>query len=35
MNTYAISRERLLALVQKSPKAAEGMYAYVERRYSD
>jgi cytochrome P450 len=35
MNTYAISRERLLALVARSPKAAEGMYAYVERRYAD
>ncbi len=35
VNTYAISRERLLALVAKSPRAAEGMYAYVSRRYRD
>ena len=31
--TYAISRERLLALVRKSPSAAEGMRACMRERY--
>ena len=35
VNSYAISRERLLALIEKSPKAAEGMYEYVKGRYDD
>jgi cytochrome P450 len=33
MITYAISRERLLSLVKKSPAAAEGMFEYMRRRY--
>ena len=35
VNTYAISRERLPALVAKSPRAAEDMYEYVRRRHTD
>ena len=35
VNTWAISRERLLALVEKSPTAREGMLAYVRERYGD
>ncbi len=34
MATYAISRERLLALISRSPRAAEGMYEDL-RRYAD
>jgi cytochrome P450 len=30
---YAISRERLLGLVERSPTAAEGMFAYMRERY--
>ncbi|MBW2317008.1 MAG: hypothetical protein JRH10_22850 [Deltaproteobacteria bacterium] len=30
---YAISRERLLGLVEKSPSAAEGMFAFMKERY--
>ena len=33
--TYAISRERLLALVEKSPTAREGMLDYIRRSYED
>jgi cytochrome P450 len=33
MVTYAISRERLLGLVERSPTAAEGMFAYMRERY--
>jgi len=32
---YAISRERLLGLVAKSPTAAEGMFAFMKERYGD
>jgi len=35
MLTYAISRQRLLALVEKSPTAKRGMFEYMRRRYSD
>jgi cytochrome P450 len=35
VNSYAISRERLLSLVRKSPRAGEGMLAYVRTRYTD
>ena len=35
MTTWAISRERLLALAAHSPAAAEGMYAEIHRRYPD
>jgi hypothetical protein len=33
--SYAISRERLLGLVQKSPSAAAGMHDYMRSRYGD
>jgi len=35
MITYAISRQRLLALVEESPTAREGMFASMRRRYRD
>jgi cytochrome P450 len=35
MVTYAISRERLLGLVERSPTAAKGMFAYMRERYGD
>jgi cytochrome P450 len=35
MNTFAISRQRLLDLVESSPKAREGMFAYMKDRYPD
>jgi len=35
LTAYAISRERLLALVARSPVAAEGMYEELRRRYAD
>jgi CRP-like cAMP-binding protein len=35
MVTWAISRERLTALVESSARAAEGMYAYMRERYDD
>ncbi len=35
MNTFAISRQRLLALADGSPKAREGMFAYINDRYPD
>ena len=35
MVTYAISRERLLALADRSPTAREGMFAYIRERYDD
>jgi hypothetical protein len=35
MITYAISRQRLLALVEKSPKAKQGMFETMRRRYAD
>ena len=35
MTTWAISRERLLDLVARSPAAAEGMYGEIHRRYAD
>jgi cytochrome P450 len=35
MVTYAISRERLLALAARSPTAREGMLAYIRDRYDD
>ena len=35
MATYAISRARLLDLAEKSPTAAEGMFAYMRERYPD
>jgi CRP-like cAMP-binding protein len=33
VNTWAISRERLLALLERSPGAKTGMLEYVRRRY--
>jgi cytochrome P450 len=35
MTTWAISRDRLLALVERSPAAADGMYEEIRRRYPD
>jgi cytochrome P450 len=35
MNTLAISRQRLLELTERSPKAREGMFAYMKARYAD
>jgi hypothetical protein len=35
MVTWAISRERLTALVESSARAAEGMFAYMRERYDD
>ncbi len=35
MLTWAISRERLLALVEKNPDARERMLAYMRERYQD
>jgi CRP-like cAMP-binding protein len=35
MATWAISRERLLALVKRSPAAADGMYEEIFHRYAD
>ncbi len=35
MLTWAISRERLLALVEKNPDARERMLAYMRKRYQD
>ena len=35
MNTFAISRQRLLELAESSPKAREGMFAYMKQRYAD
>jgi len=32
--TYAISRQRLLGLVGRSPRAAEGMFEELQRRYA-
>ncbi len=34
MVTYAISRQRLLSLVGRSPRAAEGMFEELRRRYA-
>jgi cytochrome P450 len=35
MLAYAISRERLLAIVEKSPEAKDRMFAYMRGRYED
>jgi cytochrome P450 len=35
MNTFAISRQRLVELAESSPLAREGMFAYMKERYSD
>ncbi|MGI9592404.1 MAG: cytochrome P450 [Myxococcota bacterium] len=35
MNTFAISRQRLLDLAESSPSAREGMFAYMKERYAD
>ncbi len=35
MNTFALSRQRLLDLAESSPKAREGMFAYMKDRYSE
>ena len=35
ITTWAISRERLLALVARSPAAADGMYEEIHQRYPD
>ena len=35
VTTWAISRERLLALVAHSRAAADGMYQEIHRRYAD
>ena len=35
MNTVAISRERLRELVERSPTAREGMFAWMRERYPD
>jgi cytochrome P450 len=35
MNTYAISRQRLLELAERSPETREGMFAYMRERYAD
>jgi cytochrome P450 len=35
MNTFAISRQRLLELAGSSSKAREGMFAYMESRYRE
>lgn len=35
MVTYAISRERLLALADRSPTARGGMFAYIREHYDD
>lgn len=35
MNTFAISRQRLVDLAESSPRAREGMFAYMKDRYSD
>ncbi len=35
MNTYAISRQRLLELAERSPTAKAGMFAYMRERYPD
>ncbi len=35
VNTYAIARQRLLELVENSPKAREGMFEYMKEKYKD
>jgi CRP-like cAMP-binding protein len=35
MNTFAISRQRLVELAESSPRAREGMFAYMKDRYPD
>ena len=35
MNTFAISRQRLVDLAESSPSAREGMFAYMKDRYSE
>ncbi len=35
MNTFALSRQRLLDLAESSPRAREGMFAYMKDRYSE
>jgi CRP-like cAMP-binding protein len=35
MISYAISRERLAAVLDKNPKLAEAMLAYTRERYAD
>jgi hypothetical protein len=35
MNTFAISRQRLLDLAESSPAAREGMFRYMKDRYPD
>ena len=35
MITYAISRERFAALLDKNPKLAEAMFRYMRERYAD
>ena len=35
MNTFAISRQRLLDLAESSPRAREGMFAYMKDRYGE
>ena len=35
MNTYAVSRQRLLELAESSASAREGMFAYMKARYRD
>jgi CRP-like cAMP-binding protein len=35
MITYAISRERFAAVLDKNPKLAEAMFAYMNERYAD
>ena len=35
MLTFAISKERLRHLTESSPRAREGMFAYMKERYAD
>ena len=35
MNTFALSRQRLLDLAEGSPRAREGMFAYMKDRYRE
>ncbi len=35
MITYAISRQRLLALAERNPSAREAMFEHVRERYAD
>ena len=35
MNTFAISRQRLVELAESSPRTREGMFAYMKDRYPD